>query len=441
MSLTHSIGKFIDIQDSNIVFNEEFFHMGTFKGKKCKYISGKLSYTPTHCEACGVENQNDTIYKNGSQTSRITLPFIGMYPAYLLLKKQRFMCKACKQTFTAQTSIVKKNCFVSQNVKTLIVIKAAEARSLTSIARDCSVSPTTVQREINQAAKLFKPHYQALPEHLSFDEFKYAKGEMAFEYINAMTGDILDILDRRNQFTIKNHFIANYSLADRKCVKTVTIDMNAGYATVIKELFPNAEIIIDRFHLVQLISRSMNKCRIQVMNQFNKSNGEDQKKYRRLKKFWKLLLKNAMRISNTEYKHYPLFGQRTEGGMIEEMLEYSPILKANYVIYQSLLKAMTNKDFKALKFHVVEPVDPLISGYMRTSLKTLKKHLPYIQNSFIYPYNNGRIEGINNKIKVLNRVAYGYRNFMNYKKRILIHFKLKPFESNSKQKQAYSKVA
>ncbi|WP_436426901.1 transposase, partial [Kurthia gibsonii] len=48
-----------------------------------------------------------------------------------------------------------------------------------------------------------------------------------------------------------------------------------------------------------------------------------------------------------------------------------------------------------------------------------------IENSFMYPFNNGRIEGIHNKIKVLNRVAYGYRNFTNYRQRIFIHFKLK----------------
>ncbi|QBP43084.1 transposase [Paenisporosarcina antarctica] len=47
-----------------------------------------------------------------------------------------------------------------------------------------------------------------------------------------------------------------------------------------------------------------------------------------------------------------------------------------------------------------------------------------MENCFIYPYNNGRIEGINNKINVLNRVAYGYRNFHNYKNRIILHFKL-----------------
>src|SRR5690625_7387698 len=101
---------------------------------------------------------------------------------------------------------------------------------------------------------------------------------MVFEYINVVTGDILDILDRRTSRAIKDHFIANYCLRDRKKVETVTIDMNAGYVNVIKEMFPKAKIIIDRFHLVQLINRSMNKCRVRIMNAFNTSNGEDLKK-------------------------------------------------------------------------------------------------------------------------------------------------------------------
>ena len=210
--------------------------------------------------------------------------------------------------------------------------------------------------------------------------------------------------------------------------------MNAGYVSVIKELFPNANIIIDRFHLVQLINRSMNKTRIQVMNQLSKSDNEDQKKYRRLKRYWKLLLKNNLDISTTEYKYYRLFGQRTEAGIIEEMLAYSPVLKANYEFYQSLLNAMTQKNFDAFKHHLEAFIDPLLSNYMRTSINTLKKHLPYIKHSFIFPYNNGRIEGINNKIKVRNRVAYGYRNFMNFRNRIFIHFKLQANELSNKSK-------
>ena len=123
---------------------------------------------------------------------------------------------------------------------------------------------------------------------------------------------------------------------------------------------------------------------------------------------------------------------------VEEKFAYYPVLKENYRLYQELLKAMSDKDFKALTSCLTRPVSPLISSYMRTSLKTLRKHLPFIENSFISPYNNGRIEGINNKIKVLNRVAYGYRNFQNYKNRIILHFKLKPC---GKQIQSHGKAA
>src|SRR5699024_10949435 len=124
---------------------------------------------------------------------------------YLNLKKQRFFCKSCNSSFIAKTSIVEENCFISDNTKTKAFIKSAEAQSLTDIAKDCDVSPTTVQRIINKEAKVFKLHYRALPKHLSFDEFKYAKGKMAFEYIDAETGDILDILEGRDSRTVKNH--------------------------------------------------------------------------------------------------------------------------------------------------------------------------------------------------------------------------------------------
>ena len=66
-------------------------------------------------------------------------------------------------------------------------------------------------------------------------------------------------------------------------MKTVTIDMNASYQGVIKNLFPNVKIIIDRFHVVQLVTQAMNKTRVKIMQAFNTSNGEDKKKYRRLK--------------------------------------------------------------------------------------------------------------------------------------------------------------
>src|SRR5699024_5132491 len=104
------------------------------------------------------------------------------------------------------------------------------------IAKDCLVSTSTVQRVITTEAEKHHKQYQSLPKHLSFDEFKYKKGQMAVEDVDAETGDIIDSLERRDARAIKEHFIRNYHLKDLKKVETITIDMNTGDVNGMKEI-------------------------------------------------------------------------------------------------------------------------------------------------------------------------------------------------------------
>lgn len=68
-----------------------------------------------------------------------------------------------------------------------------------------------------------------------------------------------------------------------------------------------------------------------------------------------------------------------------------------------------------------------VNDYMQTTLKTLNKNLEYIENTFYYKIrSNGCLEGKNNRIKVIKRVSYGYRNFFNFRSKIFISFILKP---------------
>lgn len=113
------------------------------------------------------------------------------------------------------------------------------------------------------------------------------------------------------------------------------------------------------------------------------------------------------------------------------MLEYNKQFLATYTLYQSLLKAVHDNDFQTFN-QLIHTDDSNLSGYMQTSLKTLRKHQTFIQNTFNYPYSNGRIEGNHNKIKVLNRVAYGYRNLGNYIDRIVLNFNLRSTPKNHK---------
>ena len=78
-----------------------------------------------------------------------------------------------------------------------------------------------------------------------------------------------------------------YSYKERCDVKAIVIDMNSGYKCLIRELFPNAKIIVDRFHIVQLVNRAFNKYRISYMNSIK---DKDKVLYRQLKHYWKNLL-------------------------------------------------------------------------------------------------------------------------------------------------------
>lgn len=167
-----------------------------------------------------------------------------------------------------------------------------------NLAKRHFVSPITVTRIIEQVANSFRINFQSLPEHLSFDEFKFVKSvtrKLSFIYADSKKHSIIGILPDRRLSCLKEHF-QRYSLTVRSRVKTIIFGMNTPYFSLIHALFPKAQIIIDRFHLVQLISRSLNKTRIMSMNQYNTSKPEDKKKYRKLKHYWKLLLKDSNKL-------------------------------------------------------------------------------------------------------------------------------------------------
>ena len=88
---------------------------------------------------------------------------------------------------------------------------------------------------------------------------------ISFVYSNALTHQIQNILQGRTNNIIKNYFLY-YSYKKRCDVKAIVIDMNSGYKYLIRELFPNSKIIVDRFHIVQLVNRTFNKYRISYIN-------------------------------------------------------------------------------------------------------------------------------------------------------------------------------
>ena len=77
---------------------------------------------------------------------------------------------------------------------------------------------------------------------------------------------IITVLEGRTQSIIRNHFL-KYESSVRSRVKIITMDMFSPYYALAKQLFPCAKIVLDRFHIVQHLSRAMSRVRVQIMNQ------------------------------------------------------------------------------------------------------------------------------------------------------------------------------
>ena len=85
-----------------------------------------------------------------------------------------------------------------------------------------------------------------------------------FIYLDSDTHKVIQILRARFKSDILRYFY-KFTPKSRSMVKTVTMDFNCYYPLVARELFSNTQIVIDRFHMVQMLTRSFNSLRVQIM--------------------------------------------------------------------------------------------------------------------------------------------------------------------------------
>ena len=102
---------------------------------------------------------------------------------------------------------------------------------------------------------------------------------MCFIISDADTSKIFDILNDRRNFKLRTYF-HRFTLKSRKRVTHIVMGINASYDVVMKEVFSNARLSIDRFHIIQQMTRAFNNQRIQTMEQLKKSDPQAQKDYR-----------------------------------------------------------------------------------------------------------------------------------------------------------------
>ena len=403
----------LEIKDPNITILN-ILNAGTHKE-----ILAKLDYPAPKCPHC----QGKMAKYDFQKESKIPYLECAGYKTLIRLRKRRFRCQDCGKVAVAETSLVKKNHQIATIVNQKIAQKLIDKVPMTAIAENLAVSTSTVIRKLKEFK--FKTDLNYLPEHMSWDEYSFKKGKMSFIAQDFDSRKIVAILDGRTQATIRNHFL-RYSRQVRNGVKVITMDMFSPYYDLARQLFPCAKIVLDRFHIVQHLSRAMSRVRVQIMNHLDRKSHE----YKALKRYWKLIQQDSRKLSDKRF-YRPTFRMHlTNQEILEKLLSYSQELREHYDLYQLLLFHFQEKQADHF-FGLIEERIACINPIFQTVFKTFLKDKDKIINALELPYSNAKLEATNNLIKVIKRNAFGFRNFDNFRTRILIALNIKKERTNS----------
>lgn len=396
MSYRHCIEELLGIQGISEIYTRR--------------IEEKLEIYITHnrkkhkCPCCG--NRTNRIHDYRIQTIK-DLDAFGT-PTRIILKKRRYVCENCGKRFYEEIPYLPKYQRMTQRMIIKILDELGETRSFSSVAREHDISTNTVIRIFDKIS-YDKP--AELPVALSIDEFK---GNTGGEKYNCIIADpinhrVIDILPRREQWYIQDYFL-KYTVQQRARVGVFVSDMWNPYQQTGKELFGNAMKVIDKYHWSRQIVWAFERVRKDVQKHLLPE------KRRYFKHSRNLLIRPFNTLENEDKM------------AVNVMLYYSADMSTAHFYkekFQDIKLCKKRTDAKKLMDEWISSASECEVSHIANCAKTMNHWKRGILDSFTTSCTNGFIEGCNNKIKVLKRNAFGYRNFRRFRNRILYIFSSK----------------
>lgn len=368
------------------------------------YIYVQMPRKEHICPCCG--NSTDKIHDYRKQYIK-DIPAFGKL-TYIVLNKRRYVCPYCKKRFYEKVDFVPRKYQSTKRLAFYVIDKLSDERSFSSVARETNLSVSTVIRRFDMVG-FIQP--KTLPSVLAIDEFKGNTGKEKYQCIltNPETGEVLDILPERYSYYLSK-YMRKYTREERKKVKYFISDMWNPYTNMATTYLPEAMQVVDKYHFIRQIIWAFEKVRKSEQKKYGKEN--------------RLLFKNSKRILTKRASKL----KDEQKQRVNAILYISDALREAYILKEQFYEVCDCTDRASAKAMMKD----WIYSAQKSNLKeyhncanTLLNWQKGILNSFELPYTNGFTEGCNNKIKVLKRNAYGYRNFERFRKRILHMFAYK----------------
>ena len=366
-----------------------------WEDESAHHIELELPRRKHNCPCCGAET--DRIHDYRKQKIKDISAF-GK-DVYLHLRKRRYVCDGCGKRFYEKNSFLPRYHRMTSRKNARIIEDFRDTVSASYIARKHNISTTTALRYFN----LVNYSCKALPEVLSIDEFKGNAGGEKYQTIltDARERKIIDILPNRKKADMIRYFLR---FKNRKEVKYVVIDMNPHFREVAEICFPQATIVIDRYHVTRQAIWALERVR-----------KEEQK---HLSADWRRFCKHSKALLNKP----PNKLKEEEREKLRIILGLSTRLEQAYFLKNDFLFLMHSPNAAVAEDLLADWIYRAESSHLpefRECTRAIHNWGKLILNSFDVPFTNGFTEGCNNKTKVLKRVCYGVRNFPRFRNRIL----------------------
>ena len=322
----------------------------------------------------------------------------------LSYRKRRYQCRECGKTFYEKAHFLPKRARKTTRVSEFIVDRLKTKQSMKDIAKDANVSINTVSRLLPPLAVSAKH----LPEVLCIDEFKGNTGYYKYQVslMDGKTRKPIDIIECRYKSHLFDYF-NKFTLEERKKVKYVVIDLWKPYKDLATTYFPNSIVVADRFHFIRYATEAVDTVRKQVQSKLPRN----ERKY----------FKHSRKLLLSKYENLKTKKQKEDLNYI--LINYSEGLRIAYREKEEMLEIIRmedkNKAIEKLNNWVKRNLESHIIA-LKNCAKTYFNWIREIRNAIKVKYSNGPMEGYNNKIKTLKRVAFGFRNFTHFKARILL---------------------
>ena len=351
------------------------------------------------CPRCGeVTNKEHDRRRQNKQDRRLRDKVV-----FLTLMKRRFRCLWCGKVFTEPDEVFGPRRRSSYRFREYLGQEALH-QTVRRTAQKEQVSEGLVRRSVAEeiGKGLGTREATETPEFIGLDEFSVRGRRLYHTAIcNLVKGEVMEVVEGQGRQKVEEYLD---SLLQPQRVKGVAMDMHEPFRQAVQMCLPLTKVVVDKFHFIRHINRAMDKVRSRLQGGSRKGKRQDLFKSRYT------LLKGAERLADWEKER------------LNRLLYRYPELKRAWMLKESFRSwyRETNRSRAEERLGLLEQ---RIANDSLAEFKELQHTLTNwrdeILNYFDYRITNGFVEGKNNRIKTIKRMAYGYRNMDNFRLRIL----------------------